>query len=113
MDIARNLGENPSIFLGDNQFLGLFKALGEVPERAIGHHSDVLKRKIREISMGLFYQSYWHGLFPLWIKSTYYANLPSVGFNIESIPSDSFLYFMGRLIFKESFAEEQSSVAVI
>jgi hypothetical protein len=111
-DIARNLSENPTSFAGDNQFLALFKALGEVPERVEGHHANILKRKIREKSMSLFYQSYWHGLFPMWVKSTYYANLPSVGFNIESIPSDSFLYFLGSLVFKESFKEQKSSVVV-
>lgn len=102
-DITRSMQEAPDSFTADNYFLALFKALGEVPERIQGHESDLVKRKIRQISMILFYQSYWHGLFPLWKKSTYYPSLESVGFNIESIPRESFLFFLGKAVFREAF----------
>jgi len=73
-------------------------------KRQIGSNfADTFIQKFEEISLILFYQSYWHGLFPLWIKSTYYANLQSVGFNLEPIQTDTFINFMGKLIFKESF----------
>ena len=56
--------------------------------------------------MKLFYQSFWHGLFPLWVKSTYYANLESVGFNIKPIPNNSFIHFLGRMSFRAAFKDE-------
>jgi hypothetical protein len=86
----------------DNYFLFLFKEYGEAPEKYEGNLYGILREEVRSRSLRLFYQIFWHGLFPLWIKSNY-GNFQSVNFNIEPIPIDSFPFFLGRLIFKYSF----------
>ena len=106
-DMTRGIKQSTEGYANDDSFLALVKALGEVPERVAGNDSELLKRQVRDASLRLLYQSFWHGLFPSWIKSTYYGNLQSVGFNVERIPMDSFLYFLGSLILKESFNEER------
>jgi hypothetical protein len=109
-DLTRST-QNPDGLSAENYFLAFCKALGEVPERIQGHQSDVIKRKIRLTSMRLFYQSHWHGLFPLWFKSNYYPNLESVGFNIETIPRDSFLFLLGRATFVEAFGTPKQAAS--
>jgi hypothetical protein len=110
-EALRHMSEPPENKRTDNHFLSMFKGMGEAPEELEGHVFDFFKRRIREESLKLFYQSFWHGLFPLWIKTTFYANLQSVGFNLEPIP-ESFLSLLACLIFKESFEEGDLSVNV-
>ena len=101
----------------DNYFLGIFRELGEVLnwlEQVEQVEPDVLafhRRRIREVSIRLFYQSFWHGLFPLQIKSTYYADLQTIRFYIEPL-QDSFLTFIGQTTFDECFGEKEASVDV-
>lgn len=95
----------------DNYFLALFKELGEAVEWLDPGLFEFYQRRIREASLGLFYQSFWHGLFPLQIKTTFYANLQSVKFNVEPLP-ESFLSFLGQATFKECFEEKDVSVSV-
>jgi hypothetical protein len=102
-DVMRSFRDIPDPIITDNYFLSLVKALGEVPERIQGRGSDVVKRKIRQISMTLFYQSYWHGLFPLWLKGNSYGNLQTVGFNIDGLPDKSFLAALGQATFRDAF----------
>lgn len=95
----------------DNHFLAQFRGLGEmldVLRKDEGLRKTVYelyRRRVQEFSLRLFYQSYWHGLFPLYLKPALYANLQSVGFNLEPV-NGPFLSFLGRLIFKECFSEE-------
>lgn len=86
----------------DNYFLFLLKEYGEAPEKYEGNLYGILREEVRSRSLRLLYQSFWHGLFPSWIESNY-GNFKSVNFNIESIPLNSFPYFLGRLIFRYSF----------
>lgn len=95
----------------DNYFLAIFREVGEALEWLDPGIFEFYQRKVREASLGLFYQSFWHGLFPLQIKTTFYANLQSVKFNIEPLP-ESFLSFLGRMTFKESFEERDVSANV-
>jgi hypothetical protein len=96
----------------DNHFLATFKGVGELLELVLRKDEAVRKttyelyrRRVRECSLRLFYQSYWHGLFPLYMKPALYANLQSVGFNLQPV-SEPFLSFLGGLIFGECFDEE-------
>lgn len=101
----------------DNYFLGMFRELGEalnwleqfelVDPPVLAYH----RRRIREVSIKLFYQSFWHGLFPMQIKTTFYADLQTVKFYIEPL-TNSFLSFMGQTIFEEGFKEEEVSLNV-
>lgn len=101
----------------DNYFLGLFRELGEVLnwleqfEQAEPSVLAFYRRRIREASPQLFYQTFWHGLFPLQIRTTFYADLQSVKFYIEPLP-DSFISFIAQATFEESFKEERASVHV-
>lgn len=95
----------------DNYFLALFRELSEALEWLDPGAFEFYQRRIKEASLGLFYQSFWHGLFPLQIKTTFYANLQSVKFNVEPLP-EAFLSFLGRSIFKECFEERATSVNV-
>ncbi len=111
-DIQRYLKDTPLAgHLSDNYFFSNIKGISEVAKKLEGNTAEQLTRRVRNISVRLVYQGYWHGLFPLWIKSTYYADMQTIDFNIEPIPPDSFLYFLGNLIFEESFREQQLSVA--
>jgi NTP pyrophosphatase (non-canonical NTP hydrolase) len=101
----------------DNYFLGMFQELGEVlnwleqveqvEPAVIAYH----RRRIRDVSINLFYQSFWHGLFPMQIRTTFYADLQTLRFYIEPLP-DSFLSFMGQTIFEECFKEIEVSISV-
>ncbi|MFX0209865.1 MAG: hypothetical protein ACFFDT_28035 [Candidatus Hodarchaeota archaeon] len=102
-ELLRFMREKPVINSKDNYFLAMVRAYSESPEKLPGNLSEKFRSKFREVSLKLAYQCFWHGLFPLWIESTYYANFESVNFNIQAIPGDSFLFFLGQLIFEESF----------
>jgi hypothetical protein len=101
----------------DNYFLGMFQELGEVlnwleqveqvEPAVIAYH----RQRIRDVSIKLFYQSFWHGLFPMQIKTTFYADLQTLRFYIEPLP-ESFLSFMGQTIFEECFKEIEVSISV-
>lgn len=87
----------------DNSFTALLDEFGRQPEekRIQGEFSEILQRKIQQLSVRLFFQSFWHGLFPSWID----ANQRAVCFEIEPIPSGTFAHFVGKLIFKKSFED--------
>lgn len=104
----------------DNHFLGMFRELGEVlnwleqfekADPEVFQVLDSYRRRIKQVSPTLFYQSFWHGLFPLQIKSTYYADMQTIKFNLEPLPP-SFLSFLGQTIFAECFEEEYVAVNV-
>jgi hypothetical protein len=101
-ELLSEFKRKPDFGSQDNYFLSLLKEYGEAPEKYEGNFYGILREEVRSRSLRLFYQSFWHGLFPLWIKSNY-GNFQSVNFDIESIPPNSFLYLLGRLIFKYSF----------
>jgi len=118
-DVLRHIKTSPEEKRGayslnrriDNYFLALFKELGEAVEWLDPGVFEFYQRKIKEASLGLFYQSFLHGLFPLQIKTTFYANLQSVKFNVETLPK-SFLSFLGQATFKEGFEEKVVSANV-
>jgi hypothetical protein len=95
----------------DNYFLAMFRELGEALDWLDTGAFEFNLRKVRDASLGLFYQSFWHGLFPMQIKTTFYANLQSVKFNVEPL-SESFLSFLGQMIFKECFEEKEVAASV-
>jgi hypothetical protein len=105
---ARGVGPNRRI---DNYFLALFKETGELVQVLRPDLREFDLSRIRAISLRLFYQSFWHGLFPLQIKSTYYANLQSFKFNLEPLQA-SFLSCLGRAVFEECFRENEASLNV-
>lgn len=99
----------------DNHFLAVFKGVGELLERVVRKDEasrktiyELSRRRVQDYSLRLFYQSYWHGLFPLYMKPALYANLQSIGVILEPV-SEPFLAFLGRLIFGECFTEEAVS----
>jgi hypothetical protein len=97
----------------DNYFLGIFRELGEVLnwlEQVEQVEPAVLafhRQRIKEVSLRLFYQSFWHGLFPMEIQTTFYADLQRVKFYIEPF-QHSFINFIGQAIFEECFKETES-----
>jgi hypothetical protein len=110
-EVLRYLSEEPRDRRTDNNYLAMFKELGESPEKLNDRNVfELFKRKIKDISLELFYHSYWQGLFPSWVKTTLYANLQSVRFKIEPLPQPSFLSFLGELIFQHCFRGESLSV---
>ena len=110
-EILSKFKRKPDFGSYDNYFLSLLKEYGEAPDKYEDNLYGILREEVRSHSLRFFYQSFWHGLFPLWIKSNY-GNYQSVNFDIEQIPQNSFPYFLGRLIFKcsfENFDKEESS----
>lgn len=105
----------------DNYFLALFRELGELldtleqngrNERGEPIDPSVLaycRRRINDVSVTLFYQSFWHGLFPLQVKTVYYADLQTIRFNIEPLKIP-YLSFLGRAIFDECFKDYEVSL---
>ena len=88
-----------------NEFYELMKTFGKASEiKKID-----LKEEIRKNSKELFYQNFWHGLFParLNLSSKILEDKPSVrmfiNLNFKEISKKSFPYFIGKLIFNESF----------
>lgn len=95
----------------ENYFLAIFRETGEAAKCLKSDSSQYLLSRIRKASLGLFYQSFWHGLFPMEIKTTYYANLEKIKFDIQPLPP-SFISFLGRSIFEESFMKADSAVSI-
>jgi hypothetical protein len=95
----------------ENYFLAILRETGEAARCLKSDNSKYYLGRIREASLGLFYQSFWHGLSPMEIKTTYYANLEKIKFDIQPIPP-SFISFLGRSIFEESFEEVDAAVYV-
>jgi len=94
--LRKELGEyNP---LG-NEFIDLIKTLVKKSD-----NMDYLKN----LSKRLFYQNFWHGLFPAYLNvAPHLEDKDSVAmfvnFEYKDIPKDSFLYYLGKLIYNESF----------
>lgn len=84
-------------------FISLLKSFGELPERIEGDLSEVLREEIRKISLQLLYQSFWHGLFPSWLEQDKLGLSTSTNFDIEPLEKNTFAYYLGKLIFLESF----------
>lgn len=81
-----------------NEFSELMKDLGK--------HKD--RSSIKDSSIKLFYQNFWHGLFPAQLKligdpKGKGSVLMFIDFDYKPIPKSSFPYFLGLLIFNESF----------
>jgi hypothetical protein len=93
----------------ENYFLAIFRETGEAAKCLKNDSRRYHLSRIREASLGLFYQSFWHGLFPMEIKTTYYANLEKIKFDIQPLPP-SFISSLGRWIFAESFKEADAAV---
>ncbi|MHA1887617.1 MAG: hypothetical protein ACTSX0_06300 [Promethearchaeota archaeon] len=94
--LRKELGEyNP---LG-NEFIDLIKTLVRKSD-----NMDYLKN----LSKKLFYQNFWHGLFPASLNVARQREdkdsvVMFVNFEYKDIPENSFPYFLGRLIYSESF----------
>lgn len=108
-DMKRHASEPLEYRKHDNYFLAAFKSLGEALELLDKDVFEFYKRELERASLRLFYQSYWHGLFPVYIKTFLYGNLQAVGVNLEPVP-ESFISFLGQLILKKSFREEGEEV---
>lgn len=117
LEMKKHVGEPIESRRHDNHFLEKFRAVGDLvdvirrDETLRTTYYEFYRRKVREQSLRLFYESYWHGLFPLYLGRPLYANLQSVGFNLEPIP-DSFLSFLGQSILTECFREEDLEINV-
>jgi len=93
--LRKELGEyNP---LG-NEFIDLIKTLVKKSD-----NMDYLKN----LSKKLFYQNFWHGLFPAKLKikppKSNDSVLMYIDFDYQDVPENSFPYFLGKLIYDESF----------
>jgi hypothetical protein len=94
----------------DNHFLERFRSLGDLvdiikkDEALRSRYYEFYRRRVRGESLRLFYESFWHGLYPLYLGKPLYANLQSVGFNLQPI-AESFLAFLGQMILGECFKE--------
>jgi len=104
----------------DNPFLSLFREIGvlldELEQKGRNERGKPIdpavvvywRRRIKEVSVPLFYQSFWHGLFPLQVTTVYYAGLQTVRFDIEPIEIP-YLSFFGGAIFDECFVDREVS----
>jgi hypothetical protein len=117
VEMKKHFNEPVEIRRHDNYFLEKFKGVGDLVEMIRRDEYlrptlyEFYRRKVREQSVRLLYESYWHGLFPLYLGKPLYANLQSVGFNIEPLP-ESFLSFLGQSIMSDCFREEDREVNV-
>jgi len=117
VEMKKHFNQPVEIRRHDNYFLEKFKGVGDLVEMIRRDEYlrptfyEFYRRKVKDQSIRLLYESYWHGLFPLYLGKPLYANLQSVGFNIEPLP-ESFLSFLGQSIISECFREEDREVNV-
>lgn len=89
------------------QFKDIVRTYGDFPR--FKRQPDK-KRDVRDNAIQLLYQSFWHGVIRCSIRPDQYAdpyrnlNL-QVKFWYESMPKESFPYFLGKLIMKSSFKQ--------
>jgi hypothetical protein len=95
----------------ENYFLTMVREMGEAAKYLKFENRKDCLGKMKEVSLGLFYDGFWHGLFPLEIKTTYYANLQKIKFDIQPLPP-SFISFLGRSIFAECFKVADAAVLI-
>jgi hypothetical protein len=93
----------------ENYFLALFRETGEAAKWLKSENEKFYLNRIRENSVGLFYQSFWHGLFPMDVPTTYYATLQKIKFNFNPLPK-SLVSFLGCTILEESFKDASAKV---
>jgi hypothetical protein len=92
----------------ENYFLAIFRETGEAAKWLKNDSRLYCLSRIRQCSIDLFYQSFWHGLFPMEIKTTYYANLQKIKFYTQPL-APSFVSFLGRTIFEECFKDADTA----
>ena len=104
----------------DNYFLSLFREVGvlldDLEQKGRNERGKLIdpavlmywRRRINEASITLFYQSFWHGLFPLQVTTVYYAGLQTIRFDIEPLEIP-YLLFLGGAIFDECFVGTEAS----
>jgi hypothetical protein len=110
LEMKKQVSESVETRRHDNHFLEEFRAVGDLVDvirrdEGLRPAYEFYRQKVQEQSIRLSYESFWHGLFPLYLGKPMYANLQTVGFNLEPLP-ESFLSFLGRLIRPECFVED-------
>jgi hypothetical protein len=88
----------------ENYFLEMFRETGDAARWLKLDSRKYYLSRMREESVPLFYQSFWHGLFPMEIPTTYYADLERTKFNVKPIPQ-SFISALGRAILEDAFRD--------
>lgn len=92
----------------DNQFVAMMDARGKTSNRydEKGDTAELLKREVQDTSMSLFYNAFWHGLFPLYYEIDAY-NKEVTRFNMEEdMEENTFPYFLGQLVLADSFTNK-------
>jgi hypothetical protein len=102
-ELNKEFKSKPDIGESDNYFLSLLNYFGKASEISDGSRARISREYIRERSIRLFYQGYWHGLFPLWLNFHKDGIIHSVNFVIEQVKDDTFPFFLGRMIFRYAF----------
>lgn len=95
----------------ENYFLAILRETGEASKWLKGTSRKYCLSRIRKASIRLFYEGFWHGLFPMEITTTYYANLQRIRFDLRPLPP-SFISFLGRSILAECFEKPDVTVSV-
>lgn len=86
----------------NNQFFQRVEACGKISDefKENGLYKETLRNKIKDSAMRLLYQTFWHGLFPL-----YYGRTSSIDFNTdEKLKPGTFPHFLAELTFAEAFS---------
>ncbi len=91
-----------------NQYFKMVDAYGKSFEsfEDNGAFLETIRNKIQESSMILLYRSYWHGLFPLYLEPTSFGSNTEKFDTAEKLMPGTFPYFLGKLIFAESFRQD-------
>lgn len=110
LEMKKQVPETVETRRHDNHFLEEFRAVGDLVDvirrdEGLRPAYEFYRQRVQEQSLRLSYESFWHGLFPLYLGKPLYANLQTVGFNLEPLP-ESFLSFLARLIRPECFLED-------
>ncbi|MFX0201109.1 MAG: hypothetical protein ACFFCW_33740 [Candidatus Hodarchaeota archaeon] len=102
--LLRELNEEPD---PSNNFIYLLNNFVISAHEVGGKLSKLLKTEIQAGSINYFYQSFWHGLFPVLTVVNNKEGL--LRFEIEPIPPETFVSFLGKLIFRNSIATHNTS----
>ena len=117
-DLLRHVDESARQKMGparparrlDNYFLSMFRETGEAAKCLKIENRRFYLSRLRDASVPLFYQSFWHGLFPMDVPTTYYANLEKTKFHVKPIPR-SFISALGKAILETSFQDADASAS--